>query len=215
MAQSASSDRVVRQRVRRRHQYYIRLMVDNNPRRRYVAFASAVNTSSIIDETYKEVKVDALPRCCFRPFLSVGGGGGGSSEVKVLVVVGRISRVESCRRLMLQRIEIKFIRSDLAVDENKKVCSWLSSSTSPNTPPLRYTLLRYFDGGRHGRRPRSAHVDGSARGVPFVNLASRSFRDVLVVAPSSSPFIPRSGVLKEFVMWRETVSLGPSDLPTR
>ena len=88
-----------------------------------MAFASAVNTSSIIDETYKEVKVDALPR--------------------------------------------------------------------------------------------SAHVDGSARGVPFVNLASRSFRDVLVVAPSSSSFIPRSGVLKEFVMWRETVSLGPSDLPTR
>ena len=109
-----------------------------------MAFASAVNTSSIIDETYKEVKVDALPRCCFRPFLSVGGGG--SSEVKVLVVVGRTSRVEPCRRLM----------------------------------------LRYFDGGRHGRRPRSAHVDGSARGVPFVNLASRSFRDVLVVAPSSS-----------------------------
>lgn len=96
-----------------------------------------------------------------------------------------------------------------------QLSSRLSSSTSPNTPPLRYTLLRYFDGGRHGRRPRSAHVDGSARGVPFVNLASRSFRNVLVVAPSSSSFIPRSGVLKEFVMWRETVSLGPSDLPTR
>ena len=128
MAQSASSDRVVRQHVRRRLQYYIRPMVDNNPRRRYVASVSVAFFLAMVDDGYFN-----FPRRWRFHRRHIGTSRASSSKSKLILFCVAVS-VHSCP-------------SAAAVVRPKSKSSLSSSIVRPTSWWILEDARRRFHGG--------------------------------------------------------------------